>query len=287
VLEREDVAWIAAILFSFNPASIFMSSAYTESLFSLFIFSGLYWLWNRSELISSLFFALATTTRSNGVIFLAFILYKRGKEAIEARKGVVVLLIEMAYLLVISLIVISPLYLFESFGYERYCTNGEWREWCGYTVPLLYSFVQSHYWNVGFLKYFEVKQVPNFILASPIVVLSLLAIWKYVKHDFVRFFSLGFITGKGKGKMKDWVENDNLLVFVFHWMAMVFFAVFIMHVQVATRFLCSMCAIFYWFGASIVLERKRHPTLFYFLFFYFYLYFIVGTILFTTFYPWT
>ncbi len=44
-------------------------------------------------------------------------------------------------------------------------------EWCGDQVPLPYRHIQSKYWNVGFLQYFEFCQIPNFVLAAPVLYL--------------------------------------------------------------------------------------------------------------------
>jgi hypothetical protein len=45
-------------------------------------------------------------------------------------------------------------------------------DWCHDVIPLAYSAVQRNFWNVGFLRYYSVNQIPNFALTIPIIVLS-------------------------------------------------------------------------------------------------------------------
>lgn len=44
--------------------------------------------------------------------------------------------------------------------------------WCTWKVPSLYAHVQSAYWGVGALRYYKWKQIPNFLLAAPALVLT-------------------------------------------------------------------------------------------------------------------
>lgn len=52
--------------------------------------------------------------------------------------------------------------------------------WCARRVPSVYAHVQSAYWNVGALKYYQLKQIPNFLLAAPALLLT--------AYGTVRFF---------------------------------------------------------------------------------------------------
>ncbi|KAG6632648.1 hypothetical protein CIPAW_13G173600 [Carya illinoinensis] len=85
---------------------------------------------------------------------------------------------------------------FQAYGYYNICLGhsiNEMRPWCKARLPLLYNYIQSHYWGVGFLRYFQLKQLPNFLLASPILSLALCSIVYYAKSRPEIFFSLGFL----------------------------------------------------------------------------------------------
>mgnify|MGYP002050440369 CR=1 FL=1 len=49
----------------------------------------------------------------------------------------------------------------------RIATRDAAPAWCRERVPSIYAHVQRTYWNVGFLRYYELKQLPNFALAAP------------------------------------------------------------------------------------------------------------------------
>jgi len=42
----------------------------------------------------------------------------------------------------------------------------------------MYGFVQAEYWGVGPLHYFQAKQIPQFALAAPMLVLAGLCVWR-------------------------------------------------------------------------------------------------------------
>ncbi|KAK3492232.1 GPI mannosyltransferase 2 [Neurospora hispaniola] len=54
-------------------------------------------------------------------------------------------------------------------GLEELVAQDEAREWCAAVVPSIYTFVQKHYWNVGFLRYWTLPNIPLFLLAAPML----------------------------------------------------------------------------------------------------------------------
>lgn len=105
-------------------------------------------------------------------------------------KSVVYALLITGFKVMVSMVIILlPFVTFQLYGYSLFCLDVPSKElqtepskppWCSWRIPFSYSYIQSHYWNVGFLKYFEVKQIPNFILALPMVVLCVMAVWEFI-----------------------------------------------------------------------------------------------------------
>lgn len=53
----------------------------------------------------------------------------------------------------------------QAFGYFRFCSVEESlrRPWCSWALPYHYGFVQEHYWNNGFLRFWSLRKIGNFI----------------------------------------------------------------------------------------------------------------------------
>ena len=54
-------------------------------------------------------------------------------------------------------------------------------DWCHGRIPMPYGYIQDKYWNVGFLRYFELRQLPNFLLAAPVIYLVLTQAARFVR----------------------------------------------------------------------------------------------------------
>lgn len=223
----------AAILFCINPASIFMSSLYTESLFALLSFYGMLNSELGHDFLSAVTFAIAACTRSNGIVYAGFFIWKLVSP--YHHSSVMKKILLTAY----ALLVCVPFIVFQWVGYNFFCPDTALL-WCSKSIPLIYSHVQSHYWDVGFLRYYTLQQLPNFILAIPLLIVGSYSIYSFVKANPLRFFTIGYINGNNK------VKNYHLMMPYMYLLAfMLFMVTTMMHVQVVIRFFTPVPIIYF------------------------------------------
>ena len=177
----------------------------------------------------------------------------------------------------------------------------------------LYAYVQRKHWNVGLFRYYELKQIPNFILALPVLVLSFTAAILWIKHswnrhakgrirgiqDVFRWSYLAFAASSSDYQKQKEVDNSNLLLgpkFLSYYAILFGFALvgtFLAHVQISTRLICSSCPAFYWFVANMTFNdnqsdaKRKRERLQALIYFYFALYNILGAIMHVNWLPWT
>ncbi|XP_044731152.1 GPI mannosyltransferase 2 [Chrysoperla carnea] len=255
IFKNYNYAYTTAILFAFNPASIFFSAAYSESLFAFLSFSAM--------------LKCFITILISIIPFLLIQIYNYTSFCMKFNSNL-------------------PQFLID-YGLKnnyKMAAGENVSIWCSYTIPFAYSYVQRVHWDVGFLKYYQFKQIPNFLLASPIIFIMIQQFIDYVQMKLLRL-KINFLD----------------FVFVVHAFSLTIFCIFFVHIQVTTRMLCSASPILYWYCADKWLNGLNKNSLqlqpnFLFLFknvilaqkciqFYFFTYFVVGTILFSNFLPWT
>jgi len=287
----------SALLFVFNPASIFMSSVYTTSLFTFLSLAGIYYLLRKSawdttkpghisldlsdRVASTVCFACATATRSNGSLLFVFPLYHTLCYLVQLYKAKAlsfrVFLKEVVVLGLGGVIHALPVFLVLGYGYSVYCGKDP-SPYCSNLFPNIYSYIQSEYWEVGFMRYWQLKQIPNFILPAPILYISLSACVAFTKYDPKRLFTCGL--KHSRPISSQFTQNPLLGSFIFYWSANLFILVFVANVQIATRMLASVPCVYWWISGDLF--GKHRWVLLYFL-----AYLTVGTALFSNFYPWT
>ena len=103
-------------------------------------------------------------------------------------------------------------------------------------LPLLYSHIQDVYWDVGFLRYFELKQIPNFLLAMPMASLGIMAAYAYYQANPDMCLRLGLWESASRrlDKPTPGFFNPKVFVYVVHSTALLIFGTLCMHVQVRT-----------------------------------------------------
>ena len=201
ITQNRRLSFLAAALFCINPASVFMTAVYTECLFAVFAFLGLFLLEKHYDWLAAVCFSLAVATRSNGILlcgFLAFkwLLYIHDAHSKRSKfSNFIVYALRRSIITALQcLMVLLPFAVYQYYAYTIYCmtrkansgdrTNSNpgrsWCKWDSLLPPLHYSHVQSYYWNVGFLRYFEFKQIPNFLLAIPMILLSVYSLVRFV-----------------------------------------------------------------------------------------------------------
>lgn len=142
---------------------------------------------------------------------------------------------------------------------------------------MIYQFVQMHYWNNGFLNYFTLQQSPNFLLALPMILITVFGVTEYFFEDPIRFLTLGSVVREGKGNQVGFLQ-DRMLPHVYLWTFMFITCLLFMHVQVMQRFLSGI-PVLYWYAAH---RLQKQST---FIIYYCVIYNLIATTLFAKFYP--
>lgn len=268
VLQDRKLAFVSVSMYCLTPANVFMVAGYSETLFAALTFAGLWLLETRFTLGACLLFGFATGARANGVVNVGFLLYvslQRGLARAQALgKGaggiryhhyvwelIRFVLTGVFYAAFVAL----PFCLFQFYGYQTFChptatqippvllklardkgyrvadAASPTPSWCQWQIPVLYSYIQDVYWDVGFLRYFQWKQIPNFLLALPVATLGFVALFTFVKANPVFSMYLG-LGGGGKDRKTHGFCNPRVFVYIVHSSVLLLFGIFCMHVQV-------------------------------------------------------
>ncbi|KAG7300314.1 hypothetical protein JYU34_015903 [Plutella xylostella] len=306
ILRSESKAYKATILYCVNPASIFFSAPYSETLMAwMSFYTMLKCTENESlrfaniDIMSGFPAGFSMITRSNGSVNLGFILYASFKNIIEKtipeivykyktvrRKIILPLLVlplvtSFIALVLTVIIAIIPFLLVQTYNYFKYCVPNDHNlpdflssyeyvlpgsassPWCNSTLPLSYSYIQTHYWEVGLFKYYKLKQIPNFALAMPILCVIGYHCITYILNNLRLCFRLGIRSNifdsryinkmpyRPRQYSKSFGANDpTMFVYVVHVLFLTVFCIVFVHIQVSTRLLASASPVLYWICSS-------------------------------------
>lgn len=267
VTKNEMISYISALLFCVNPASIFFSAAYSETLFCFLTLNALLYIESGHLMWGSVLIGLSSMARSNGLISIGYIAHR----LLKTKKNS--LSIVFSVIVFVSCVIFSslPFVAYQFYCYTKYCVTSEHRlpevitshaqlngyvlpgvrsPWCDAPIPLAYSYVQKHYWNVGFLNYYEIKQIPNFALAFPVLALTFFGVFKFVRSHGWTLVYLGFVSGSPAA-----ILPTSCFPYISHLFALAVFSTLCVHVQVSTRLIFSSCPAIYWLCAEVVFSK--------------------------------
>ncbi|KAG0238296.1 hypothetical protein BGW41_008209 [Actinomortierella wolfii] len=297
----EKFAFLTGVLYTLTPSGIFMSAVYAESIFAALTFTGMIFAAKKQYLLAALTWSLSSTARSNGILYAGFFFYDLVIR-MDLRDSFVYKVWRIIKAILLSLICWTGFIAVQAYGYSLYCVNDSSavsaRPWCEKMPPLIYTFVQDFYWNVGFLRYYEVKQIPNFLMAAPMIFLSTMGILRYAQFDWERVRTLGrstksliqeekaknsrSLTSKAAAKPSPFL-SDSIFAYIVLWAVLLLANVTTMHIQIITRAFSCLPPV-YWYAAHQYRDGKATvqtmtTTTF------FIMYSLIGIILYANFFP--
>ncbi|KAK7692820.1 hypothetical protein QCA50_004455 [Cerrena zonata] len=147
---------------------------YTEPFFTFLSYKGMLYCARSRWFPALACFWLAANFRSNGFMLNGFIIWGMLVEPILFHR-------KMRWrralnTLLMVFIAFMPFIGHQTVAYIAFCRNsspGYNPPWCSNKMPLIYTYVQSKYWNSGFLLYWTLSQLPNFLLCAPVLALLL------------------------------------------------------------------------------------------------------------------
>ena len=354
ILDDESERWARRVLllYMINPATIFFNTSYSESLAAALIFSGYRCIWHARVVAVAprvvawycivgtwVVWYLSGWVRSNGTFQAGFLFLFGMGGLLRQNKSLNHWLISISVIFGSVVLVIGSMGLYNYHAYRNHCwltsttqsatendrisdcasVDGyQPPEWCQYGPYFnVYSFVQEKYWNVGLFRYYEWKQLPNFILAAPVLCCSIVAVctwikinWeRYVKQNnikekrgnryilqFVRWsiFSLQLFAsdanGAGTLEMPSTDIETTLLgdpILLGHYAVLAvstMIGLSVAHVQITTRMIFSTCPALYWYLVVIISKRGRFGDA---VVLWCILYIVLGLIMHPNWLPWT
>lgn len=288
ILQDRALAFNSARVFCFSPANIFFSCIYTESPFAACTLGAMLLLQMDHFYFSAAFFALAGALRSNGLVNVGFLAYHVLLAAVKhiSQSHSSLRIFWWAILRCITglVLVVAPFMTFQAFAVWKVCrdvlipeqcssssaeqcsANAQVPDWCQSNIPSAYNQIQAKYWQGGFLQYWQFKQLPNFLLATPALTVTVAGVG-YVLKDFVQ--ELQRVQGsKQATDLRSWIAvryialtRCPLVPHALHWGFLAAYISLFANIQIATRVLSSACPIFYWFLASMLFSRHSESSL--------------------------
>ncbi|KAL0942065.1 gpi mannosyltransferase 2 [Colletotrichum truncatum] len=272
LFDRKSLAFLAALLHVLSPAGLFLSAPYAESSFAFLTFAGYRLLAsasgysrgslgrNAAQISAGAVFGMATACRSNGLlngvpfaaeclVVVHALLTTSPVTVASVKNAIAALLGPVVAGVLVATGSVVPQYL----AWVRYCSGAsEARAWCERTVPSIYSFVQEHYWGVGFLRYWTPSNIPLFALAAPVLALLIVSGLDVLKRPS------GLERSPTADKSGKNLSTKEIIVFSLAatQVLLAVLAITTYHVQIITR-IASGHAVWYWWVAGCLLDDEK------------------------------
>eukprot|EP00793_Prasinoderma_coloniale_P001945 PRCOL_00002453-RA len=268
----------SAALFCASPASPFLALGYTEAPFAALSMTGHVAMASGHAGLATLLYALAATTRSNGVLnaghaWCAALLYSLHSVATRAapRERAAAVAGACTAAAALSLPVLAVPAWVELDAHRAFCEGASGtveavRPWCArWPLTSAYGFIQAQYWGQGLFSFWRPEQLPNFAMAAPALLLALASARWGLGRCTDAWRERGLETlGAGKRLRvlgaplplvapADAQAQAGALAHFVQLGAMAIVAACCMHVQVAARFMCAQPAL-YWYAASVAMR---------------------------------
>lgn len=166
-----------------------------------------------------------------------------------------------------SLTIFSPFIYHQYTAYASFCvdtlsdTNNK-PSWCTAFPPSIYTYVQHRYWNVGFLRYWTLSQLPNILLAVPpllsIISFSVLNIRLQLLPRLLGLLRVRpFTQSTAPSKTAyDGLTNLSLTPHAVHALALSLVLLVAAHTQITLRLVASL-PLTYWAAAYLLIQHPR------------------------------
>ncbi|GAA5823527.1 hypothetical protein JCM5353_006293 [Sporobolomyces roseus] len=261
-------SFATALLFLLAPArAVLHAVPYTEPFAAFFTFAGMLAFVRHRNLFAALLFAVGSTFRAQGAMLgLGFFgwRYILEKPFQKSRFSMQILASGIARTTVLSLTSAAPFFAFQAYAYREFCSSPDHlRPWCSTTFGFSYGWIQSHYWDVGPFRYWTLLQLPNFLLASPVLVLSFAASYTYYSSQprLVISRTLPFLpssllpsSSTPPPILTRPFLSPSLLPFIHLHMATTLLLLISSHVQIILR-LCIPNPVVWWYVSDLLLAE--------------------------------
>lgn len=262
-LRSPSAAFLATVL-SFFPSSPSASrfAPYSEPFFTYFSYRGMLACVRLQWLHASVCFTIAGAFRSNGVLLCGFIIWNMLVAPLLSGRKDSLSLNRTLYCIVCVALPLTPFLHHNYSAFLLFCSSTEGRpQWCEEgMLPSIYTHVQREYWDVGFLRYWTISNVPNFLISLPVLLNVWIFCMFYLSH-LPRILCGGLAQREWKNIAHPPLKNSlflnpSILPHVLHGIPLTLILMFNAHVQIALRVLPSL-PMTYWAAARLLIEQPR------------------------------